>query len=75
MKVGDIQLEFVQGDVLAWNEIKDYYDLSVTDNFDEIVKLKDALNFFSEYAAYSFVNQSKNVSTMEPVFCNVIREK
>lgn len=71
---GDIKLDIVTGRVLVYRDIKDYYDLSVVDKFDEIVELRKSLDFLSIYSEYEFVNQSKNIEPMKPLFCRVIRD-
>ena len=71
---GDIKLDIVTGRVLVYRDIKDYYDLSVVDKFDEIVELRKSLDFLSIYSEYEFVDQSKNVEPMKPLFCRVIRD-
>lgn len=71
---GDIKLDIVTGRVLVYRDIKDYYDLSVVDKFDEIVELRKSLDFLSVYSEYEFVDQSKNIEPMKPLFCRVIRD-
>lgn len=71
---GDIKLDIVTGRVLVYRDIKDYYDLSVVDKFDEIVELRKSLDFLSIYSEYEFVDQSKNIEPMKPLFCRVIRD-
>lgn len=71
---GDIKLDIVTGRILVYRDIKDYYDLSVVDKFDEIVELRKSLDFLSVYSEYEFVDQSKNVEPMKPLFCRVIRD-
>lgn len=72
---GDIKLDIVTGRVLVYRDIKDYYDLSVVDKFDEIVELRKSLDFLSVYSEYEFIDQSKNIEPMKPLFCRVIRDK
>lgn len=73
--VGDIKLDIVTGRVLVWHEIEDFYDLSVLDNFDEILNLKESSDFLSNYSNFKFINQSKKVEIMHPLYCHVIRDK
>lgn len=73
--VGDIKLDIVSGRVLVWHEIEDFYDLSVLDNFDEILNLKESSDFLSHYSNFKFINQSKNVEIMHPLYCHIIRDK
>ncbi len=72
---GDIKLDIVTGRVLVWHKVKDYYDLSVLDNFEEILNLKGTSKELSIYSDYEFINQSKNVKTMKPLHCRVIRDE
>lgn len=72
--VGDVKLDIVTGRILIWHKVKDYYDLSVYDNFDQILTLKETSDLLTDYSDYEFVNQSKNVEKMKPLYCNVIRE-
>jgi hypothetical protein len=72
---GDIKLDIVTGRVLIWHKVKDYYDLSVLDNFEEILNLKGTSKELSIYSDYEFINQSKNVKTMKPLHCRVIRDE
>ncbi len=72
--VGDIKLEIVQGRVQIWKEIKDYYDLSVLDDFDEISSSQEVSIFLSQVSDYELVNKSKNTKKIKPEFCDVIRE-
>lgn len=72
---GDIKLDIVTGRVLIWHEIKDYYDFSVLDNFDEILNLKESSDFLSTYSNFEFINQSKKIEIMHPLNCHVIRDK
>lgn len=72
---GDIKLDFITGKVLPWHKIKDYYDLSVSDNFEEILEQKESSDFLSIFSDYDFVNQSKNTKKMKPLNCRVIRDK
>lgn len=71
---GDIKLDIVTGRISVWRKIKDYYDLSVLDNFDEILNLRDSSVFLSDYQDFEFINQSKHTKTMRPLFCHVIRD-
>ena len=71
---GDIKLDIVTGRISVWREIKDYYDLSVSDSFDEILNLRDSSDLFSAYSDLEFINQAKNTETMRPLFCHVIRD-
>lgn len=71
---GDIKLDIVTGRISVWREIKDYYDLSVSDNFDGILNLRDSSGFLSDYQDFEFINQSKNTEKMRPLFCHVIRD-
>lgn len=73
--VGDIKLDIVTGRVLIWHKVKDYYDFSVLDNFDEILNLKEASDFLSNYSSFKFINQSKELEVMRPLNCHVIRDK
>lgn len=73
--VGDIKLDIVTGRVLIWHEIEDFYDLSVLDNFDKILNLKESSDFLSNYSNFKFINQSKKVEIMHPLYCHVIRDK
>lgn len=73
--VGDIKLDIVTGRVLVWHEVKDYYDLSVLDNFDEILYLRDHSDLLAQYSNYEFINQSKKIEPMKPLNCHVIRDK
>lgn len=69
-----VKVNFVNGRVLKWREILDYYDLSVEDNFSEIQKSKNTSAFLMPYSDYEFVNQSKITSKMKPLHCHIIRE-
>lgn len=71
---GDIKLKIVKGRVLVWHKVKDYYDLSVSDNFYEILRLKETSDLLSNYSEYEFINQSKNVEKMQPLNCHVFRD-
>ncbi len=71
---GDVKLDIVTGRVLVWHKVKDYYDLSISDNFDEILILRESSDLLSIYSNYEFINQSKNVETMQPLNCHVIRD-
>lgn len=71
---GDIKLDIVTGQVLVWHKVKDYYDLSVSDNFEQVLSLKESSDLLSDYSGYAFVNQSKNIEKMKPLYCHVIRE-
>ena len=73
--VGDIKLDIVTGRVLIWHKVKDYYDFSVLDKFDEILMLKDSSDFLSNYSNFEFINQSKNLEIMHPLNCHVIRDR
>ena len=73
--IGDIKLDVVTGRVLIWHKVKDYYDFSVLDNFDEILNLKESSDFFSNYSSFKFINQSKKLEKMQPLNCHVIRDK
>lgn len=71
---GDIKIDMVQGIyVFVWNKIKDYYDLSVEDNFIEIKALKTNSAVLSCCSEYEFVNQAKITEKMKPLFCEVKR--
>ena len=71
---GDIKIDMVQGIyVFVWNKIRDYYDLSVEDNFIEIKALKTNSAFLSCCSEYEFVNQAKITEKMKPLFCEVKR--
>ena len=72
---GDIRLDIITGRVLVWHKVKDYYDLSVSDNFEEILEQKESSDFLSTFSDYEFINQSKNIKTMQPLHCRVIRDK
>ena len=72
---GDIRLDIITGRVLVWHKVKDYYDLSVSDNFEEILEQKESSDFLSIFSDYEFVNQSKNTKKMKPLNCRVIRDK
>lgn len=72
---GDIKLDFITGKVLPWHNVKDYYALSVSDNFEEILEQKESSDFLSIFSDYEFINQSKNIKTMQPLHCRVIRDK
>ena len=69
-----VKVNFVNGRVLKWREILDYYDLSVEDNFSEIQKSKNTSAFLMPYSDYEFVNQSKITSKMKPLHCHIFRE-
>ena len=56
------------------DKVKDYYDLSIADNFDEILNLRESSELLSIYSDFEFINQSKNVETMQPLNCHVIRD-
>lgn len=71
---GDVNLDIVTGRVLVWHKVKDYYDLSIADNFDEILNLRESSELLSIYSDFEFINQSKNVETMQPLNCHVIRD-
>ena len=71
---GDVNLNIVTGRVLVWHKVKDYYDLSIADNFDEILNLRESSELLSIYSDFEFINQSKNVETMQPLNCHVIRD-
>ena len=71
---GDVNLDIVTGRVLVWHKVKDYYDLSIADNFDEILYLRESSELLSIYSDFEFINQSKNVETMQPLNCHVIRD-
>ena len=71
---GDVNLDIVTGRVLVWHKVKDYYDLSIADNFDEILTLRESSELLSIYSDFEFINQSKNVETMQPLNCHVIRD-
>ena len=71
---GDIRLDIITGRVLVWHKVKDYYDLSVSDNFEEILEQKESSYFLSIFSDYEFINQSKNIKTMQPLNCHVIRD-
>ena len=43
---GDVNLDIVTGRVLVWHKVKDYYDLSIADNFDEILNLRESSELF-----------------------------
>ena len=43
--------------------------------FEEILEQKEASDFLSIYSDYEFINQSKNIKTMQPLYCRVIRDK
>ena len=71
---GDIKIDMVQGIyVFVWNKIRDYYDLSVEDNFIEIKALKTNSAVLSCCSEYEFVNQAKITEKMKPLFCEVKR--
>ena len=72
--VGDIKLDIVTGRVLIWNKMEDFYDLSVLDNFEQILLLKETSDLLSDYSGYEFTNQSKSIEKMKPLNCHVIRE-
>ena len=72
--VGDIKLDIVNGKVLIWREVKDYYDLSVEDNFTEIQVLKAESELFNPFWSYSLINHAKATDKMTPIFCHIIRE-
>lgn len=71
---GDVNLDIVTGRVLVWHKVNDYYDLSVSDNFDEIMNLRESSELLLNYSDFEFINQSKNVVTMQPLNCHVIRD-
>lgn len=71
---GDVNLDIVTGRVLVWHKVKDYYDLSIADNFDEILNLRKSSELLSIYSDFEFINQFKNVETMQPLNCHVIRD-
>ena len=71
---GDVNLDIVTGRVLVWHKVKYYYDLSIADNFDEILNLRESSELLSIYSDFEFINQSKNVETMQPLNCHVIRD-
>ena len=73
--VGDIKLDIVTGRVLIWHKVKDFYDFSVLDNFDEILDLKESSDFLSNYLSFKFINQSKELEVMRPLNCHVIRDE
>ena len=73
--VGDIKLDIVTGRFLIWHKVKDYYDFSVADNFDEILSLKESSNYLSKYSSFKFINQSKKIEIRHPLNCHVIRDK
>jgi hypothetical protein len=73
--VGDIKLDIVTGRFLIWHKVKDYYDFSVADNFDEILSLKESSNYLSKYSSFKFINQSKKIEIRHPINCHVIRDK
>ncbi len=71
---GDIKIDMVQGRyVFVWNKIRDYYDLSVEDNFIEIKALKTNSAVLNCCSEYEFVNQAKITEKMKPLFCEVKR--
>jgi hypothetical protein len=71
---GDVKLDIVKGRILVWHKIKDYYDLSILDNFDEILKQRESSDLLSSYSDFEFINQAKNVEPMKPLYCHVIRD-
>lgn len=72
--VGDIKLDIVNGKVLIWREVKDYYDLSVEDNFTEIQALKNKSELLNPLWIYPLINHAKATDKMTPLFCHIIRE-
>ena len=72
--VGDIKLDIITGRVLVWHKVKDYYDLSVSDNFDKILDLAETSDLSSIYSDFEIINQAKNTDIMHPLNCHVIRD-
>lgn len=42
---------------------------------EEILEQKESSDFLSIYSDYEFINQSKNIKTIQPLHCRVIRDK
>lgn len=42
---------------------------------EEILEQKESSDFLSIYSDYEFINQSKKIKTMQPLYCRVIRDK
>lgn len=72
--VGDIKLDIVNGKILIWRDVKDYYDLSVEDNFTEIQALKNKSELLNPLWIYPLINHAKATDKMTPLFCHIIRE-
>ena len=72
--VGDIRLDIITGRVLVLHKVKDYYDLSVSDNFDKILDLAETSDLSSIYSDFEIINQAKNTDIKHPLNCHVIRD-
>lgn len=72
--VGDIKLDVVSGKILIWREVKDYYDLSVEDNFSNIQDLQNESELLNSFWSYALVNHANPTNKMLPINCHIIRE-
>ncbi len=68
--IGDITLDVVEGTLPKNKKIKDYYDMSVADNFNEIIEDEEIVKLCS---GYKIINQSKNTDTCKPYGCLITR--